>query len=119
MANEAHKWKKTALAVANGATVSSGFTLEAWTTFVALQFPAMDNGDITLEFSADGSTYVTVLDPSDGADLVIVASGEDPGWIDISDYIRAVPRGANDHFLRIVCAAQTSGAVTLYIYEGS
>lgn len=120
MANEAHKWKETALTVANGGTNSSSFRLQPWTTFVGLYMPAMDNGDIKMEYTRDDSTWIQVLDPTDGEDLVICASGQDPGFIDISDYVRAFPRGTTELYaLRVTCAAQTSGAVTLYLMEAS
>ena len=80
--------------VAQSATVSSGFRIPAWATFVGVYLPAMDNGNVGLHFSKDeGSNYVPILDPADAADLVVCASGEDPSAIDISDFVRWVPSG--------------------------
>jgi len=119
MANEAHKFLETNLIVANNGTASAAFSLQPWTTFAGVYFPAMDNGAIGIEYSLDGSTYVPILDPADGNDLVLVTSGQDPAWIDISDYIRAIPRGTGERFLRLTCATQSSGAVTLILTEAS
>ena len=118
MANEAHKYLETNLDVVSSGTVSTAFNLQPWTTFVMAYFPAMDDGAIGLEYSLDGSTYVPILDPADGDDLLVVKSGSDPGAIDISDYIRAIPRGTNNRFLRFTCAAQTP-AVVIVLTEAS
>lgn len=119
MANEAHKYLETDIVVANNGTVSAAFSLQPWTTFVGMNVPAMDNGDMGLAYSVDGTNYVPILDPTDGDDLIVIATGADPGFIDISDYIRAIPRGTGERFLRITCASQTSGAVTLTVTEAS
>jgi len=119
MANDSHKFLETTLVVASAGTTSAAFNLQSWTTFIMVYLPAMDNGDIGIEHSLDGSTYVPVLDPADGDDLLVVKSGSDPGVIDISDYLRAVPRGHTERWLRFTCASQTSGAVTLTLTEAS
>ena len=109
------KFRIEELVVASNATVSGSFGTEGWEMFIGAYFPAMDNGIIGLEYSIDGgTTWVPILDPIDGQDLIVVASGSDPGAIDISDYIRFVP--SNDlHLLRFTCAAQASGAVTITV----
>ncbi len=109
------KWKKVDVVVSNGALVSAGFTVEDWAIFYGALFPAMDDGSIGLEVSIDGgSNYNPVLDPADGADVILVASASDPGWVDFSDWIRFL--GANDAYLvRFTCASQTSGAVTITV----
>jgi len=105
----------TDLAIGNGGTVSSAFQIKRWAVFVGLLFPAMDDGDIGISICAtSGGTYTPILDPADGADLVICASGSDPGFIDISDFIRCVP---STYYLKLTCAAQASGAVTCVIFE--
>ena len=110
--SKAHKWKETKLVVENTGTVSAAFSLEPWTTFVGAYFPEMDDGDIGLEYSLDGgANYAPILDSLDGADLIVVTSGEDVGWMDISDFIRAIPRGNNERLLRFTCAAQTPAVV--------
>jgi hypothetical protein len=74
----------------------------------------MDDGDVTLEISTDDTNFYPLLDPADGADLVVCKSGSDAGYIDLSDYLRFVN---NAMYLRLVSAvSQSSGAVTIYIY---
>jgi hypothetical protein len=100
------------LAVAANGTTSATFNFPDWAVFAELFFPAMDNGAIGLESSIDGTNYFPKLDPADGEDLVLCASGSDPGSVDISDAIRAFAPHID---IRITCASQTSGAVTVYI----
>ena len=103
----AFNWKKISLTTtAVGKTVSPSFSVEPWAIFYMALFPAMDDGDIGIALSVDGgSNYYPVLDPVDGADVVLVASGSDPGWIDFSDWVRAF--GDNDSYLmRFTFAAQ-------------
>lgn len=95
--------------VALNGTYSAGFTIPDWAIFIGLYLPAMDDGDIGLEVSLDGTNYYPLLDITDGADVVICASGSDPGFVDISDLVRFVPSTA---YVRLTCAAQASGGVT-------
>ena len=105
-----------AIAIADSATESAGFTLNTQTVFVGALFHAMDNGDIGLAFSIDGTNFNPVIDILTGVDAVIVASGADPGWVDFSDLVRFVPN--NDKYqLRFTCASQTSGAVDVTLIE--
>lgn len=107
-------YERQTITVAATGTTSTAFRMPTWVSFVGLLLPAMDNGAIGLEISIDnGATYHPVLDPADGEDLVVAASGADPGWIDVSDFIRFVPPEA---FIRITCASQTSGAVTIQVH---
>ena len=107
--------KITNLSIGNGATVSASFQINKWAVFVGLWLPAMDDGAIGVQIcDTTGGTFVPILDPADGADLVIVASGSDPGVIDISDFIRFIP---STYFLQLTCTAQSSGAVTARIFE--
>jgi hypothetical protein len=105
----------TDLAIGSAATVSSSFQIQKWAVFIGLWLPAMDDGAIGVQIcdTTDG-TFIPILDPADGADLVICASGSDPGFIDISDFLRCVP---STYFLQLTCAAQASGAVTARIFE--
>ena len=101
------KWKKTIVGTtANEQTESTAFTVEPWAIFFMALFPSMVDGDIGLALSIDGgSNFNPVIDPADGADVVLVASTNDPGWVDFSDYIRGF--GDNSEFLvRFTFAAQ-------------
>lgn len=100
--------------VAKDATVSSSFEAENWVSFWGALFPAMDNGAVGLAMSTNNSDFYPVLDPTDGDDLVLCASGSDPGFIDFSDYVRFLPEG---YYMRFTCAAQASGAVTITIFR--
>lgn len=107
--------KALTVTVAENGTYSGGFTVPVWGMFYGALFPDMDAGDIGLEISMDnGSNYYPVLNPADGADAVLVASGSDPGWIDFSDWIRFMP-GDGKYMARFTCASQTSGAVTINV----
>ena len=107
------RFKKTDVVVAANGTVSSGFSLEPWAIFIGARFPAMDNGDIGIAISIDGgSNYDPGLDPAAGGDVVICASGSDPGWIDFSDFVRFVPQNT-EYLIRFTCASQASGAVNI------
>ncbi len=115
MSSNATKFVITDLVVASSATVSATFTNETWCIFMAVVVPSMDNGDIGMEISFDdGTTYVPIIDATDGADAVLVASGADPGVTDISDWVRFLPSNAHVK-ARFTCASQTSGAVTLKV----
>lgn len=111
------KWDRQDVAIAGGALVSAGFTVFPWALFFGAKFPAMDDGAIGLELSIDGgANYNPVIDPVDGADAELLASGSDSGWVDFSDWIRFA--GNNDRWLlRFTCAAQVSGAVTVKVIQ--
>lgn len=101
------------ITIASSGVVSSSFTIQSHEVFIGVVFPAMDDGIIGLQYSIDsGTTYIPILDASDGEDLVVVASGADPGVIDISDYLRFAHSNA-EHRIRFTCASQTSGAVKI------
>lgn len=103
--------------IANGAAISSAFTLKAnavvgeRTIFLGALIPDIDAGAVGLEISRDGTNFYPVIDPADGSDLVLVASGADPGWIDFSDYVRYILEG---YSLRFTSASQTAER-TIYV----
>lgn len=103
--------------VALNGTFSGPFTVEPWSIFYGAKFPAMDDGSIGIEFSIDnGANYDPILDPADGDDAILCASGKDPAWVDFTDWVRFVPD--NSAFkLRFTCAAQASGAVTITVIK--
>lgn len=111
------RFKKEEVVVLINGTTSETFLAEHWSIFYGARFPAMDNGAIGLELSVDGgSNYDPILDPADGADAELCASGSDPGWMDFSDWIRFVPENS-EYLLRFTCASQTSGAVTITVLK--
>lgn len=109
------RFETKTVAVAQNGTVSSTFTVEAWSIFYGILMPEMDNGVVGMEFSIDsGDNFFPVIDPADGEDAVLATSGSNPGWVDISDWIRFLP--GNVHYLvRFTCASQTTAAVVLTI----
>lgn len=114
---EKMKFKLEEVVVLINGTYSAAFTVEPWSLFYGAKFPDMDAGAIGIEFSLDnGSNYNPILDPLDGADAVLCASGADPGWVDFSDWIRFVPDNS-EYKLRFTCASQTSGAVTIQVLK--
>lgn len=99
--------------IGSGGTYSAAFRFPKWAEGVGAYFPAMDDGDVGLEMSLDnGSNYAPIIDPADGADVVILATGSDPGAVDFSDLVRFVPPFA---LLRFTCAAQAGGARTVKV----
>jgi hypothetical protein len=78
--------------------------------FVGIHITLMaDNANVTLTMCAtETGTYAPVLDPLDGADLLIAATGEDPCYIDISNYIMAIP--STYYFKLAYDAAQATGS---------
>ena len=112
-------YKEQIVQVAASGTYSEAFTVEPWAMFYGVLFPAMDDGAIGLEISDDGgSNYYPVIDPADGADAVLVASGSDPGWVDISDWIRFLCHGQL-YKARFTCVEQSSGAVNIKVVQRS
>jgi len=99
--------------VASGGTTSESFQIPGWAMFIGALLPSMDDGPISINISEDDSTFHPVLDPADGQDLVVVASGSDPGWIDLSDFLRFIPEKL---YVRFGCAAQSSGAVDIKVF---
>ena len=111
------RFVKKTVEIAKNGTTSAGFSLEPGTKYQMALFPAMDDGNIGLELSIDdGDNYNPVLDPADGADVVLCASGSDPGWVDFSDFIRAFPQN-DEYLIRFTCASQTTAAVTVTILQ--
>jgi hypothetical protein len=99
------------LAVADEATASASFQVPKWAVFCGVWLVNHDAADVGIQIcDTTGGTFVPILDPADGADLVILASGSDPGCIDISDFIRFVP---STYFLQLTfSAAQNTGPYT-------
>lgn len=97
--------------VADEATVSAAFQIPKWAVFVGVWIVDIDAADVGLSIcNTSGGTYLPILDPADGADLVIVASASDPGVIDISDFVRFVP---STYYLKLTfSAAQNGGPYT-------
>jgi hypothetical protein len=100
---------KTVL-TADGDSVSAAFQIRKDAMFVGLLLGTLvDNANVTLTVCATlAGTYAPVLDPLDGADLVIAATGEDPCYIDISNYIMAIP--STYYFKLAYDVAQATGS---------
>lgn len=115
------RWKRVDLVWADNATVSGAFVIQPYAMFFGALFPAMVDGDVGLALTIDGTNYNPVLDPSDGADAVLIASGNDPGWIDFSDWIRFfghnIPVGEPNTNLqaRFTCVSQTGGPLDIVV----
>jgi len=89
---------------------SDSFQIPRWATFVGILCPDIDAGAVYLHVSADDSTFVPIVDPIDGDDYVLVKSGSDPCYADISSLVAAVPV---DWYLRFLHGTtQTTAAVT-------
>lgn len=100
---------------ADEAQVGASFQIPKWAIFVGVFIQDIDAANVGLQIceTTDG-TFLPILDPADGADLIICASASDPGMIDISDYVRCVP---STWFLQLTfSAAQNSGPYTNKIF---
>lgn len=100
----------TTVSTADGDSVSAAFQIRKDAMFVGIYVSDMaDSADITLTMCPTvGGTYAPVADPLDGAALVLLASGVDVGYIDISNYIMAIP---STYFFKLAFSvAQTTGA---------
>lgn len=106
-------------------TKSVAFELPEWANYTSAFIPSIVNGDVSLEWISreNGSTaaklaattdtnWHPVGDPTDGADAVICASGNDPMVVDISVFVRGL---AGNGFLRFVMSAQSADA-TFEVY---
>lgn len=105
--------QEVSLTVADEAQVSSSFQLPSWVVFLGIYIPDIDAATVSVQVSRDDTTFVPVLDQIDGDDLVVVNSGSDPGFVDISPFLAAVPR---EWYVRFYfSAAQNGGPYTLYV----
>ena len=101
------------LTVAQTESVSGSFQLPRWSVFVGVYIPDADAANVTMEVSKDDSTFVPILDDIDGEDAVILASGQDPAYIDISRWIASIPL---EWYIRFkFSAAQNTAALTLHV----
>jgi len=98
--------------MASAAQITANFTVQKWAVFCGVFIPAIADGSVTLEISTDGTNFFPLLDPADGQDLLICASGSDAGWIDISDFIRFV---TPDMYCRIVSSVAADEEETFII----
>ena len=104
-----------ALTVADEAQVSGSFQPDRDSVFFGVYIPDIDACTVGIEVSRDNSTFIPILDPADGQDLVILDTGQDPGFVDISDFMRSV---SPDYYVRFTfSAAQNGGPYTLYLIQ--
>lgn len=101
--------------------LSGWISIPEWATFAAAYFPAMDDGKVGIDMTPDGGTTPAPILKSDGSgDKVVCASGADPGYIDISDHIRALPSYNDPNhkvYIRFNSATtQSSVAVPIKVY---
>ena len=89
--------------IANGQTASTGFQLWQSMMFIGLFLPTMTNGNISLEVTMDdGANWHPVIDAVTGDQHVFCNTGQHPGFVDVSDYLRFLPAEAR---VRVVSAA--------------
>lgn len=96
---------------ADEATTGAAFLIPKWSVFCGVWIVDIDAADVGLAVcETEGGTYQPVLDPADGADLIICASASDPGFIDFSDFVRCIP---STWFVKLTfSAAQNGGPYT-------
>jgi len=110
--------QKAQVVIANTAVISGWFEMPNWATFCMALFPDITNGVVGLEFTIDGGTTNAPVLKADGSgDAVLIDTGFDPGWQDISDYIRALPDNETHNTMaRFTCTVAQVGAKTISIY---
>jgi len=94
---------------------TTSFQVPPWAVFVGVLVPDVDAGNVGIEISKDDSTFYPLVDPIDGADVVAVTSGSDPGWVDISDWIRFIP---HIYYARLTTAAQGADKTFTICFRG-
>ena len=70
---------------------TESFEIPSWATFIGVFIPTFTvDAVVRLQISRDnGANFVYVLDQADGEPVEICASGSDPAYVDISDWLRA------------------------------
>lgn len=103
--------------------------IPAHATKIGVMIPAITDGDVTIEVYESGTTAIEdiaaasllasadtdwnpVLDQDDGDDVVICASGKDPGFIDITEYVGAL----KEQYIRFLIAADQAADSTWWLY---
>ena len=111
---------KTAV-IAQSAKLSGWVEIPPWATFIGAAFPDMDAGNVGIDMTPDDeSTAVPILKSDGSGDFVVVASGADPGYTDISDHLRALPSYDDpNHPIKFrfnAVTTQSSAEVTILVY---
>lgn len=107
--------KETELTIADSGTSTGSFQKEKWCMFMGVHVESdLTDQNLTIEVSRDDSTFVPIIDVADGEDFLVLASGADPAYIDISDVVRTVPY---DYYIRLTAAGAQTGAKTIYVHQ--
>lgn len=104
------------LAVASSAVVSAAFNVPVDMKQAVVLIPDIDAGDVGIEVSMNaGTNYYPVINPDlTGVDAVVNTNASDPGWTDITKFIKAF--AGKDFLVRFTCATQSSGAVDFHLF---
>jgi hypothetical protein len=96
---------------ADQASAGASFQIPQWAVFCGVWIINIDAANVGLSIcETTGGTFQPILDPADGADLIICASASDPGFIDFSDFVRCIP---SSWYCRLTfSAAQNTGPYT-------
>lgn len=81
------------VATGTSARVTPGVVIPDYARHVGVFIPdvhSSNNPNLGLEVSWDGTNWFPVIDPTDGQDLVIMATTYDPCYRDLSDYLAAI-----------------------------
>jgi hypothetical protein len=87
----------TTLTILSGDLSSDSFSVPKHTTYMGIYFPPGESHAANwylLVYSEDNaaeSLLVPLIDPADGADYVVFASGSTPGYADVSTILGSVP----------------------------
>jgi hypothetical protein len=102
--------------VADQASASGAFQIERWVRYIGVLLPDIDAAVVTLTVCATlAGTYYPVMDLADGEDWVLLASGQDPAFVDITKFIISVP--STWYFKLAFGAAQNGGPYTFSLVQ--
>jgi hypothetical protein len=77
---------------ADNGTNGASFQIPQYAVFCGVWIVDIDACNVGLSICETvAGTFQPVLDPADGADLIICATASDPGFIDFSDFVRCIP----------------------------
>jgi hypothetical protein len=102
------------LSVTVSTQVSSSFQLRKDRIFVGLYIADIsDSANVTIDVSPDNADWAPILDILDGEALVIMASGTDTGYIDITNLVASIP---DSYYLRLGFSVAQDPALTAAAY---
>ncbi len=111
------KHREVVLAFGTDNTHTPAFKIPKSVMFMGVLVPNITDGAVGIEISIDkGGNYYPLIDSVDGADVEIMASGSNPGWIDFSDFLRFIHPEALVRF--VIGAEQSADHTFTLLFKG-